>query len=92
MILGSGRLDLGPVHLIEHVFIEISNYNLIIILQLPLTFSDHKQNKGSILRASVEYIKELKREKEKLHKLEDGQKVLDNKYQKLLFRIFVSIV
>ena len=65
---------------------------IMLIIILPLTFSYHKQNKGSILRASVEYIKELKREKEKLHKLEDGQKVLDNKYQKLLFRIFVSIV
>lgn len=49
---------------------------------------DLKQNKGSILKASVEYMKELKRDKYKLHKLEENQAVMDSKYQKLLFRIF----
>lgn len=55
-----------------------------------LSYSDLKQNKGSILKASVEYMKELKRDKYKLHKLEENQAVMDSKYQKLLFRIFVS--
>lgn len=55
-----------------------------------LSYSDLKQNKGSILKASVEYLKELKRDKYKLHKLEENQAVMDSKYQKLLFRIFVS--
>ena len=59
---------------------------------MPLTFSHHKQNKGSILRASVEYIKDLKKDKQKLHKMEEGKKLMDNKCQKLLFRIFVSLV
>ena len=58
----------------------------------PLSYSDLKQNKGSILKASVEYIKDLKKDKQKLHKMEERQKVMDNKCQKLLFRIFVSIV
>ena len=58
----------------------------------PLSCSDLKQNKGSILRASVEYIKDLQKDKKKLHKMEDDQKVMENEYQKLLFRNFVSIV
>ena len=57
-----------------------------------MSYSDLKQNKGSILKASVEYIKDLKKDKQKLHKMEEGKKLMDNKCQKLLFRIFVSLV
>uniref|UniRef100_K1QJD9 E3 ubiquitin-protein ligase MIB2 n=1 Tax=Magallana gigas TaxID=29159 RepID=K1QJD9_MAGGI len=55
-----------------------------------MDYSDLKQNKGSILKASVEYMKELKRDKYKLYKLEENQAVMDSKYQKLLFRIFMT--
>ncbi|XP_061162358.1 uncharacterized protein LOC133171592 [Saccostrea echinata] len=47
-----------------------------------------KLNKGSILRASVEYVKELKKDKEKLTRCEAKQKVMETKYQKLLIRKF----
>ena len=40
----------------------------------------------------MEYIKDLKKDKQKLHKMEEGKKLMDNKCQKLLFRIFVSLV
>ena len=53
-------------------------------------YSDLKQNKGSILKATVEYIKDLKRDQQKLHNLEDRQTLMNSKRQKLLFRIFVS--
>ncbi|XP_061181197.1 uncharacterized protein LOC133189820 [Saccostrea echinata] len=49
---------------------------------------DLKQNKGSILKASVEYMKELMKDKQALEKLEENQKAMDLKYQKLLVRIF----
>lgn len=53
-------------------------------------YSDLKQNKGSILKAAVEFMKELKRDNCKLHKLEENQRVMKAKNQKQLFRIFVS--
>lgn len=50
-----------------------------------------KLNKGSILKASVEYVKELKKDKEKLVLFETKQKTMEAKYQKMLIRIFVRI-
>lgn len=38
----------------------------------------------------MEYIKELKRDQQKLHNLEERQTLMNSKRQKLLFRIFVS--
>ncbi|XP_062573528.1 uncharacterized protein LOC134235414 [Saccostrea cucullata] len=49
---------------------------------------DLKQNKGSILKASVEYMKELMKDKHALKKLEENQKAMNLKYQKLLIKIF----
>ncbi|XP_061162952.1 uncharacterized protein LOC133172144 [Saccostrea echinata] len=49
---------------------------------------DLKQNKGSILKASVEYMKELMRDKSSLQKLKEHQRSMNSKYQKLLIRIF----
>lgn len=60
------------------------------IILKKIFYSDLKQNKGSILKATVEYIKELKRDQQKLHNLEDRQTLMNSKRQKLLFRIFVS--
>eukprot|EP00105_Crassostrea_gigas_P010198 XP_011425390.2 PREDICTED: transcription factor EB [Crassostrea gigas] len=42
---------------------------------------DLKQNKGSILKAAVEFMKELKRDNCKLHKLEENQRVMKAKNQ-----------
>nr|XP_034300478.1 uncharacterized protein LOC105326867 [Crassostrea gigas] len=49
---------------------------------------DLKKNKGSILKAAVEFIKELKRENFKVHKQEENLRVMNSKHQKQLFRIF----
>jgi hypothetical protein len=51
-----------------------------------------KLNKGSILKASVEYVKELKRDQRKLALFEANQKAIEAKYQKMLIRIFVSTI
>ena len=37
---------------------------------------DGRKNKGSILKASVDYIRHLKREKDKMHKLEEDYQAL----------------
>ncbi|XP_062574018.1 uncharacterized protein LOC134235872 [Saccostrea cucullata] len=47
-----------------------------------------KQNKGSILKASVEYMKELMTQRRNLQKLKEDQKTMNSKNQKLLIRIF----
>lgn len=54
----------------------------------PTTHPAMKLNKGSILKASVEYVKELKKDKEKLILFETKQKTMEAKYQKMLIRIF----
>nr|XP_022338041.1 uncharacterized protein LOC111133713 [Crassostrea virginica] len=54
----------------------------------PTTHPAMKLNKGSILKASVEYVKELKKDKEKLVSFEIKQKTMEAKYQKMLIRIF----
>ncbi|XP_062607977.1 uncharacterized protein LOC134269783, partial [Saccostrea cucullata] len=52
---------------------------------VPLTF---KQSKGSILKESVAYMKELMTKRHNLQKLKEDQKTMHSKYQKLLIRIF----
>lgn len=54
----------------------------------PTTHPAMKLNKGSILKASVEYVRELKKDKEKLVLFESKQKTMEAKYQKMLIRIF----
>ncbi|XP_055998284.1 uncharacterized protein LOC125664192 isoform X2 [Ostrea edulis] len=58
------------------------------ILLPPTTHPAMKLNKGSILKASVEYVKELKRDQKKLASFEANQKAIEAKYQKMLRRIF----
>ncbi|XP_062576100.1 uncharacterized protein LOC134237985 [Saccostrea cucullata] len=52
---------------------------------VPLAF---KQSKGSILKESVAYMKELMTKRQNLQKLKEDQKTMHSKYQKLLIRIF----
>ncbi|XP_061180177.1 uncharacterized protein LOC133188690 [Saccostrea echinata] len=47
-----------------------------------------KLNKGSILKASVEYVKMLKKDREKLTEYEAHQKAMEKKYHKTLIRMF----
>ncbi|XP_062577543.1 uncharacterized protein LOC134239382 [Saccostrea cucullata] len=51
-------------------------------------YRDLRQNKGSILKASVEYMKELINDKDTMQKLEENQQAMNSKFQKLLVRIF----
>ncbi|XP_062615564.1 uncharacterized protein LOC134277266 [Saccostrea cucullata] len=52
------------------------------------THPSMKLNKGSILKASVEYVKILKKDREKLDQYEANKKAMEKIYQKLLIRIF----
>ncbi|XP_061197931.1 uncharacterized protein LOC133206039 [Saccostrea echinata] len=52
------------------------------------THPSMKLNKGSILKASVEYVKMLKKDREKLTQYEAHQKAMEKKYHKMLIRIF----
>jgi hypothetical protein len=51
-----------------------------------------KLNKGSILKASVEYVKELKHDQRKLASFKDKQRAIEAKCQSMLIRIFVSVL
>ena len=50
---------------------------------------DVRQNKGSILKASVDYIKLLRREREKKLALEQKYKTLEDSYRQSLLRLQV---
>lgn len=48
---------------------------------------DMRQNKGTILKASVDYIKRLRKDQDKAKVLEERQRSLENANRKLLLRI-----
>ncbi|KAL4226345.1 Transcription factor E3 [Mactra antiquata] len=55
---------------------------------LPKTIDpDLRQNKGSILKASVDYIRKLRRDQERLKQLEEKQRISDLQNRKMLLRI-----
>ena len=78
------------MHFLEERERENNFCLMMMIFVLNNFYSELKKNKGSILKATVGYIKELKIKEQKMHYLEDSKKHLHNKYQKLLFRTFVS--
>jgi hypothetical protein len=51
-----------------------------------------KRNKGSILEVAVQYIKDLKMDKEKLTESDTRLKILDSKYQRLQIKTMVSFL
>ena len=51
---------------------------------------DVRQNKGSILKASVDYIRKLKIEQQKKRILEEKMKIQDSTNRKLLLKIQVK--
>ena len=53
-------------------------------------YSDLRQNKGSILKASVDYIRKLRRDQERLRHLEDKQRQTESSNRKMLLRIQVG--
>ena len=53
---------------------------------------DVRQNKGSILKASVDYIRKLKSDQQKKRLLEDKIKLQDAQNKKLLLKIQVLLI
>lgn len=51
--------------------------------------SDVRQNKGTILKASVDYIRKLKREQEHMRQLEEEKKNTEEINRRLLLRVQV---
>ena len=54
-------------------------------------FRDVRQNKGTILKASVDYIRKLKREQERIRQLEEDKRSTEDLNRKLLLRVQVSL-
>lgn len=58
-------------------------------LCLPLIFSEMRWNKGTILKASVDYIRKLQKEQQRVKEMEQRQKKLEHTNRALLLRIQV---
>lgn len=54
---------------------------------LPRQDSDVRQNKGTILKASVDYIRKLKREQERIKQIEDDKRNTEELNRRLLLRV-----
>ena len=52
--------------------------------------SDSRHNKGTILKASVDYIRRLKRDQDKLRAIEDRQRAVENTNRKMLLKMQVG--
>lgn len=57
---------------------------------LSVIFRDMRWNKGTILKASVDYIKKLQREQQRAKELENRQKKLEHANRHLMLRIQVN--
>ena len=67
----------------------LSNFNLISPRYYDIV-RDVRQNKGSILKASVEYIKKLKSDQHKKRLLEEKCRIQESQNRKLLLKLQVS--
>ncbi|XP_062583523.1 uncharacterized protein LOC134245247 [Saccostrea cucullata] len=54
----------------------------------PTVHPSMKLHKGSILKASVEYIRELKKDTSRLISFESKRKTMETKYQKMMIKLF----
>jgi len=54
-------------------------------------FRDFRQNKGTILKASVDYIRDLKRDQQRLKLLEEQMKEKDRQNRLIMLRLQVII-
>lgn len=55
------------------------------------SFSDVRQNKGTILKASVDYIRKLKREQDRMKQVEEEKRNTEELNRRLLLRVQVRI-
>lgn len=58
-------------------------------ISFHLYYRDMRWNKGTILKASVDYIRKLQREQQRAKELENRQKKLEHANRHLLLRIQV---
>ena len=61
-------------------------------MYLLILIRDMRTNKGTILKASVDYIHYLKKDQKKLKNIQDSHRSLENTNRKMLLRIQVSHV
>lgn len=55
------------------------------------SFSDVRQNKGTILKASVDYIRKLRREQDRMKQVEEEKRNTEELNRRLLLRVQVRI-
>ncbi len=55
-----------------------------------MDFRDMRHNKGTILKASVDYIRRMQREQDRVRSMEERQKQLEATNRKMLLRMQVS--
>ena len=68
------------------------DYNLYSLRYLQYTSPrDMRTNKGTILKASVDYIRKLQKGQERMRTMEERQRQLELTNRKMLLRIQVSI-
>lgn len=60
-------------------------------LFVPIMCSDVRQNKGTILKASVDYIKRLRREQDRMKQVEEEKRNTEELNRRLLLRVQVSL-
>ena len=54
-------------------------------------FRDNRQNKGTILKGTVDYIKFLKRDQDRMKQVEDDKRQMEELNRKLLLRVQVCV-
>ena len=57
---------------------------------LEIYFSDLRQNKGSILKASVDYIRKLRKDQERHRQIEDKLRQAEAEKRKMFLRMQVN--
>lgn len=67
---------------------KIYKFNDVLIFVVS---SDVRQNKGTILKASVDYIRRLKKEQDRIRQLEEEKRNSEELNRRLLLRVQVSL-
>ena len=61
-------------------------------LLILILFSDVRQNKGTILKASVDYIRRLRKEQDRIKQIEEEKRSTEELNRRLLLRVQVSLI
>lgn len=76
--------------LLQMLMLFISEFYLLSAEDVLVFLRDMRWNKGTILKASVDYIRKLQREQQRSKELENRQKKLEHANRHLILRIQVS--